>query len=172
MQIPKKSIYVEGGKTIIDLYNDYVEICQQKGEPFGTISLYRYLFNYEFNISFHTPKKDQFLLCTTVQNSSSDEKIDLADAYSSHIKEKELSRIEKKMTKKKLVTNFKLLVLTCKQLSPILKEMYLLFTTSLVSTATILPFADFRRKVWGKLTANFGMKAREREELQKLVHAC
>ncbi|XP_071054095.1 uncharacterized protein [Onthophagus taurus] len=64
--------------------------------------MYRYLFKYEFNMSFHTPKKDQCLQCTTFKNSNAEEKDELEQNYKHHIEEKELSRTEKNNDKEKI----------------------------------------------------------------------
>lgn len=94
--------YIEGGKTINDLYNDYVELCKAQNKSYGKISMYRYFFNYEFNMSFHIPKKDQCLACTTYQNSNPEEKLQLEQSYQTHIAEKKLSRDEKNSDKSKI----------------------------------------------------------------------
>ncbi|XP_072395807.1 uncharacterized protein [Diabrotica undecimpunctata] len=94
--------YIEGGKTVSDLYNDYVELCKAQNKNYGKISMYRYLFNYEFNMSFHIPKKDQCLTCNTYKNSNPDEKLQIEQSYKTHIIEKELSRYEKSKDKSKI----------------------------------------------------------------------
>lgn len=93
--------YIEGGKTVTDLYNDYVNLCKVKNEGHGSLSLYRHLFNYEYNMSFHIPKKDQCLKCTTYKNSNPDEQRELELDHQIHIEEKELSRAEKNDDKTK-----------------------------------------------------------------------
>lgn len=94
--------YIEGGKTVSDLYNDYVELCKAQNKNYGKISMYRYLFNYEFNMSFHIPKKDQCLTCNTYKNSSPDEKLQIEQSYKTHMTEKKLSREEKSKDKSKI----------------------------------------------------------------------
>lgn len=53
------------------------------------------IFNEEFNISFFTPKKDQCELCTAYENAQGIDKYTLREQYTEHLKEKDLSRIEK-----------------------------------------------------------------------------
>ena len=37
-----------------------------------TLSMYRHIFNHEYNFSFHVPKKDQCNLCTKYHRSMAD----------------------------------------------------------------------------------------------------
>lgn len=87
-------VYIEGGKSLADLYRDYKSDREKIGLPFAKQSYYSYVFNYEYNISFYSPKKDQCELCTQYKNVG-DESLDLKDDYENHIMEKELSRIDK-----------------------------------------------------------------------------
>lgn len=98
--------YIDGSKTLTQLYRDYQAWCTEVGRPSGKLSLYRHIFNYEFNMSFHSPKKDQCLTCTTYQNSDQNEKEKLKNEYDSHIREKELSRAEKKKDKENISETF------------------------------------------------------------------
>lgn len=54
----EKKKYIDGSKTRTQLYRDFKAWCTESGRVSGKLSLYRYIFNYEFNMSFHTPKKD------------------------------------------------------------------------------------------------------------------
>lgn len=98
--------YIEGGKTISDLYRDYKEGCIQNDKPFANLVMYSRIFNYEFNLSFFIPKKDQCDFCTSFNLSSEEEKHKLKDTYDMHIKEKELSRISKEEDKAKVGEHF------------------------------------------------------------------
>lgn len=86
--------YIDGGKTLTDLYNDYKEECIKKKEPFVKIHIYRKIFK-EFNISFFIPKKDQCDLCTSYKNADQTGKNELEEKYQQHLREKEESRKEK-----------------------------------------------------------------------------
>ncbi|XP_050306441.1 uncharacterized protein LOC126743406 [Anthonomus grandis grandis] len=88
--------FIDGGKNLSDLYRDYVEMCKTNNTSYGKYSMYRHIFLFEFNMSFHSPKKDQCQTCETFKNSNPEEKIALNVSYNAHIKEKELSREEKK----------------------------------------------------------------------------
>jgi hypothetical protein len=75
--------------------------------------MYYTVFNKEFNIGFFSPKKDQCELCLAFREGSPEEKTELQEKYDTHLREKELSRIEKK-TKINLQTAW-LLYLICNQ---------------------------------------------------------
>uniref|UniRef100_A0A6P7GHP5 Uncharacterized protein LOC114338962 n=1 Tax=Diabrotica virgifera virgifera TaxID=50390 RepID=A0A6P7GHP5_DIAVI len=89
--------YVEGGRTIKDLYSDFKSAQTEKNEQIGSYITYCNIFTNEFDLSFHKPKKDQCDQCTAYEHidrngpsfAVEDEK------YQRHIKEKELSRKEK-----------------------------------------------------------------------------
>lgn len=68
--------------------------------------MYSRIFNYEFNISFFTPRKDQCDLCTSYNLSTQEDKDNPKDKYNMHIREKELSRISKEEDKSKVDENF------------------------------------------------------------------
>lgn len=87
--------YIEGGKTIAQLYRDYKDDCQKENKPYAKFSMYRNMFNYEFNLAFFVPKKDQCQTCVSFQNSSEEEKRNLEEEYETHQEEKTLSRDEK-----------------------------------------------------------------------------
>lgn len=87
--------YIEGGRTIAQIYRDYVKNCSEEGKPCAKRTTFFEVFN-EFNISFFIPKKDQCELCTVHENSGQKEK---KQEFDEHLKEKELSRKEKERDK-------------------------------------------------------------------------
>lgn len=97
--------YIEGGKSLADLYRDYVEDCKQKKIPCGKDLIYHQVFNKNFKISFFTPKKDQCSLCVSYDNASYTQKQELITEYENHIMEKDLSRFEKN-DKKRISNNY------------------------------------------------------------------
>jgi len=52
--------FIEGGKSIADLHRDYKSECEEKNILAANYVMYARIFNEEFNISFFTPKKDQW----------------------------------------------------------------------------------------------------------------
>nr|CAI5833693.1 unnamed protein product [Callosobruchus analis] len=89
----------DGGKSLSQLHRDYVDNCIQKGEPYANYLMFSRIFNYEYNIAFFSPKKDQCEDCMAFKVASDEEKISLKDDYENHLKEKELSRREKENDK-------------------------------------------------------------------------
>lgn len=92
--------YISGDKTIMELFRDYQKMCEEHNIEQGNYIMYRHIFNYEFNYAFFTPKKDLCELCSQFSNAAEDEKKKLIENYEAHIREKELSRIEKENDKK------------------------------------------------------------------------
>lgn len=66
--------YIEGGKTIAQLYRDYKEACEKEGKSVGNLTMYTRIFNYEFNLAFFFPKKDQCQQCASYMNLSEDDR--------------------------------------------------------------------------------------------------
>nr|CAI5870500.1 unnamed protein product [Callosobruchus analis] len=91
--------YIDGGKSLSQLHRDYVDNCIQKGEPYANYLMFSRIFNYEYNIAFFSPKKDQCEDCMAFKVASDEEKIPLKDDYENHLKEKELSRRKKENDK-------------------------------------------------------------------------
>ncbi|CAG4989653.1 unnamed protein product [Colias eurytheme] len=87
--------YIDGGKSLSDLYRDYKSLCESNEEPYANETLYSRIFNGEFNISFFKPKKDRCELCVRYENAQGSAKENLEVEYLKHIEEKELSRKEK-----------------------------------------------------------------------------
>lgn len=92
--------FIEGGKTLAQLYRDYKYDCEKEKKPYANLSLYSKIFNYEFNLAFFSPKKDQCQLCVSYENSDNEGKKQLEKKYIAHLKEKDLSRLEKENDKK------------------------------------------------------------------------
>ncbi|KAJ8944554.1 hypothetical protein NQ314_009460 [Rhamnusium bicolor] len=89
--------YIDGSLNISTLYRLYKEECEKNNKPIAKKCIYRNIFNSEFNISWYTPKKDQCTLCANYANSNEDRKKDLQQEYDDHIRNKEKSRVEKKL---------------------------------------------------------------------------
>ncbi|CAH1099097.1 unnamed protein product [Psylliodes chrysocephalus] len=76
-----KKKYIEGEKSIADLYRDYAEIQKEAGRLFVKYARYAFIFNREFNIAFHNPKKDQCYFCLGCLNAlrEKEEKMQMKD---------------------------------------------------------------------------------------------
>ena len=77
--------YIEGGKTVAQLHRDYVAICKESNKPYANYLMYCRIFNDEFKISFHTPKKDQCGDCVSYEIASAEVKETLKDDYDTHL---------------------------------------------------------------------------------------
>ena len=101
--------YIDGGKSICDLYRDYVNECKSPPEgnecPYGNYVMYHRIFTQEFNLSFFTPKKDQCELCQAFSTVEDADKEKLKEQYDNHI-EKDLSCIEKGKGKEQVNDKF------------------------------------------------------------------
>lgn len=86
--------------NITKMYELYVEKCNTENRPFQKVWLYRHIFNYEFNLNFFTPKKDQCPKCVKAESSEMTE--DEKSVHAQHVKEKIAVRNEKKNDTKKL----------------------------------------------------------------------
>lgn len=102
--------YIEGSKTIKDLYRDFELQQQQENKEAGTYMTYCKIFTTEFNLGFFAPKKDQCDLCTSYYNSNAEQKIILEEKFKTHIEEKNSSRVEKLNDRNKINKNFRVAV--------------------------------------------------------------
>lgn len=98
--------YIEGGKTITDLYRDYKKLCEQENKPHASLTTYRDIFNHEYNLAFFVPKKDQCMKCVAYENANVEEKMEIENDYLTHQREKNLSREEKKIDKERASENY------------------------------------------------------------------
>lgn len=102
--------YINGGKTIKDLYNDFVDQQKSYDKEFGNYIAYYKIFTTEFNLSFFQPKKDQCNLCMSYNNSIDEKKIEMEEKFNSHIEEKALSRIQKQGDRKNITKDDKVVI--------------------------------------------------------------
>lgn len=87
--------FIDGGLTIAELHRNYESLRKLANKRSANYDAYSHIFNTQFNIGFHVPKKDQCDLCEAFKNSVENEKLRLEENYKEHIKQKELSRQEK-----------------------------------------------------------------------------
>ncbi|KAL4083738.1 hypothetical protein QTP88_029054 [Uroleucon formosanum] len=91
--------FIEGGKTLTQLYRDYKALSEANNKSFVKESMYRYIFNTQFNISFFTPKKDQCEECESNKNNDNEQYDNTS--FLKHLEEKHLAREEKEVDKKR-----------------------------------------------------------------------
>lgn len=87
--------FIDGGLTIAEMHRNYESLRKLADKPSANYDAYSRIFNTDFNIGFHVPKKDQCDQCEAFKNSTGDEKLRLEESYLDHLKQKELSRQEK-----------------------------------------------------------------------------
>jgi len=74
------------------MYRLYCAKCREDGIQPQNEKFYRTIFNSEFNIGFHHPKKDDCNFCTSFKNSSVGEKANNKSEYDAHHARKERVR--------------------------------------------------------------------------------
>ena len=87
------------------MYALYTDHCQKKGIPPVKLHVYRDIFNYEFNLGFHVPKKDMCDLCEKFRMASDTEEAAMQTTYDLHQRNKNLARKNKEDDKEKGKTN-------------------------------------------------------------------
>lgn len=95
LRSPTKRQYICGSNTIAGIHRDYVNICKGNNMTPVSYPIFWRIFKEDFNIMFHTPKKDQCDICLAFENASETEKTELLEMQQHHLKEKEFSRAEK-----------------------------------------------------------------------------
>ena len=113
--------YIEGGRTITDIYNDYVSNCKRDNVTSCNFNYFYKIFTSDFNLSFFQPKKDQCETCVAYENASETERENLKASYDQHLVEKELSRKEKEKDKQTLVDKALLAVYDLQAVMPLPK---------------------------------------------------
>lgn len=99
-----KKEYLEGALNISTMYRLYVEHCRQNDSAFVKQHKYETIFNTQFNIGFHKPKKDRCLQCAVYDDSSPEEQKEKEETIRCHREEVALSRQEKEIDKQKVAS--------------------------------------------------------------------
>ncbi|KAL4716699.1 hypothetical protein ACJJTC_004818 [Scirpophaga incertulas] len=102
--------YIDGGKTISDLFRDFKENQNKNNKAAGRYCTFYKVFTQNYNISFFRPRKDQCDLCLQYKNSTPEQKVLLKESYDAHLEEKALSRQEKRDDRCKIDDKNKVLV--------------------------------------------------------------
>ncbi|CAC5374170.1 ALOX5 [Mytilus coruscus] len=90
-----KREYLEPNLSINKMYELYKELCSSLKIIPEKNHLYRNIFNTEFNLRFHIPKKDKCETCEEHKASKSNDITDLDEKYQNHIKDKLETKIER-----------------------------------------------------------------------------
>ena len=87
--------YLSSNLNINKMYVLYMDEHRLDDKAHVKQSTYRYIFNSEYNLSFHKPKKDQCLTCHKLKNGNAEQKM----MYDRHIQEKARAQKEKQSDK-------------------------------------------------------------------------
>ncbi|XP_072384010.1 uncharacterized protein [Diabrotica undecimpunctata] len=87
--------YLDSSLNITLMYRLYCELCDSRAEEKVSLAMYRKIFNENFNLSFHHPKKDQCRVCSHYISATTDEKSLLKIDYEAHLFLKDQARTEK-----------------------------------------------------------------------------
>ena len=99
-------LYLEPGLSVNKMYDLYKETCKNEKKKPVSKHIYRHIFCEEFNMSFHTPKKDQCMACELYKNKKSTNSNTTEDdtGHSQHMERKEMARAEKCKDKNQAAT--------------------------------------------------------------------
>lgn len=99
-------LYLEGSLNLPKMYALYKEKCEQEWKIIPEKqSLYRTVFDNEFNLAFHTPKKDACKYCEWYQRLEDSEKTNHKNEYDADQLKKTQAREQKEIDKKKAKEN-------------------------------------------------------------------
>lgn len=98
-----KRKFLEAGLNIAKMYDHYVEKCGLEAPAVNPVSNYvfREIFNKEFNLAFHRPKKDQCGTCEKFNHLQSAQKATAQEAFDQHMKNKLDARLAKNNDKER-----------------------------------------------------------------------
>lgn len=87
-----KKEYLSSDLSVTKMYNLYKEKCDEKSHTPVSLSVYRRIFDHEYNISFHHPIKDQCDLCVSFncKKATEEQKASMLLDFNIHIENKNL----------------------------------------------------------------------------------
>lgn len=91
--------YLPQGLCLSEMYRLYVSDCHESGKTAAKKWLYASIFNSDFNLAFHVPKKDQCDFCNKFEKSDECTKIGLKYKMEEHMQNKILVRQLKEQMK-------------------------------------------------------------------------
>lgn len=85
-----KKNYLEATLNVQKMYDLYVEVCNKKQTVPQKLSLYRHIFNFEYNLEFLLPKTDRCDICEEYRLAKTEGRLNenLNISYDSHILKK------------------------------------------------------------------------------------
>ena len=88
--------YLQPGLNVVKMHELYKQKCEEQQLIPVKCQTYRKIFGTEYNIGFHSPRKDQCLQCEIFKTADETRKLDLQKNYDQHIKRKEDAQTKKK----------------------------------------------------------------------------
>ncbi len=104
-QVAGSRRYLEATLSLAKMCDLYCEKASAEGFSPVKRSMYCHIFNTEFNLGFHRPKKDQCAFCEQYRNSGPDEKEKIQQKYALHMDMKEVCQAEKRVDKVRAKTD-------------------------------------------------------------------
>jgi len=98
-------MYLDKTLSLRRMYRLYVEECNTLNSPVQKFWLYEKIFNTEFNLGFHRPKKDLCALCETFKFLSKDDQDIKRAQFDLHQQRKRDARNQKSADKEKAQTS-------------------------------------------------------------------
>lgn len=92
-----KKQYLEGSLNLTLMHRLYKEKCAAEGKQWVKKPIYEQVFNTQFNIGFHKPKKDQCSICEAFKNNAGNP--DTIVQHEAHLNDVKVSREEKEHDK-------------------------------------------------------------------------
>lgn len=97
--------YLDASLNLATMYRMYVQWCQENNEKApAKLSTYRNVFKDNFNLGFHTPRKDQCRVCVAFNNDAYPTEGTKTN-YETHLKLKDNARDAKRLDKEVAATN-------------------------------------------------------------------
>lgn len=87
--------------NIQKMYRLYQEWCEKQNFSSVKIGVYLRIFNSDFNLYFHRPKKDMCRVCEKYNNMNSEERAAFQEHYDRHMQNKEQARMIKEADKQR-----------------------------------------------------------------------
>lgn len=115
-----KKDYLEAGLNISIMYRLYSEKCKLENNQPAKLWKYRDIFNNEFNIGFHVPKKDQCDECLSFSNKNQHTDEETLE-QEKHLKRKEAAREHKNEIKDMAIRNPSTVSAACFDLQQVLQ---------------------------------------------------
>lgn len=96
--------YLDSCLNLATMYRLYDQWCIQNKRPKAKLSAYRNIFNNNFNLGFHRPKKDQCRVCVAFENDNNSTE-EMKKDYQIHLEKKQEAREAKKQDKENAMEN-------------------------------------------------------------------